>query len=215
MPIKILFVDNEPNFEPLIRQIFRKQIRRKEFDLIFASDGLEALDKLQAEPEINIVLTDIRIPKMDGLTLLARLQELKSGFNSVLTTVIISAYDDMENIRKAMNLGAFDFLTKPIDLQDIRVTLDKTIHHVQQLKKALEQERLAEEALRKANEELEGRVAERTAELSAANAALKESNEQLEQEIAERKRAEEALRESEETARALLNNGAKIWQAPR
>ncbi len=179
MLMKILVVDDEASLEPLVRQIFRKKIRQKEFYFVFAQNGLEALDKLQADNEIDIVLTDIRMPKMDGLTLLAKLKELKPNLNPVLTAVIMSAFDDMENIRKAMNGGAFDFLTKPISHQDLRVTADKTAAHVQQLKKVLEQERLAQEALRRANEELEQRVEERTAELV--------------EEIAERKRAEEAL----------------------
>jgi signal transduction histidine kinase len=179
MPVKILVVDDEPNLEPLILQIFRREIRQEEFDFVFALNGVEALDKLQAEPEIDVLLTDIRMPKMDGLTLLAKLNELQPSLNPVLTAVIMSAYDDMGNIRKAMNLGAFDFLTKPIDYQDLRITLDKTIQHVRQLKRALEQERMIQDALRRANEELERRVEERTAQLLEVNASLKASNLEL------------------------------------
>lgn len=144
MPAKILVVDDEPDWESLLRQKFRKKIRQKEFLFIFARNGLEALEKLQAEPDIDMVLTDINMPEMDGMTLLTTLSGLQ---HPTLQTVIISAYGDMEKIRKAMNLGAFDFLTKPIDLEDLEITINKTLNYVRQMKQALKQQHLVEQAL--------------------------------------------------------------------
>jgi YesN/AraC family two-component response regulator len=128
MPAKILVVDDEPDLELLIRQKFRRQIRDKEFEFVFARNGVEALNTLQTDQAIDLVLTDINMPEMDGLTLLAKLDDL----NPILRTVIISAYGDMANIRGAMNRGAYDFLTKPIDFQDLEITIHRTLHHVQQ-----------------------------------------------------------------------------------
>lgn len=143
MPAKILVVDDEPDLEILIRQKFRKKIRRKELQFLFANNGVEALTKLQAQPDIDIILTDINMPEMDGLTLLTRLAELNYP---TLKTIVISAYGDLERIRIAMNRGAFDFLTKPIDLQDLEITTYRTLDQVQQLKEAQAQKRLAEQA---------------------------------------------------------------------
>lgn len=125
----ILYVDDEPDAEALVRQKFRKKIRQKEITFIFAHDGFEALDVLNENQNINIVLTDINMPRMDGLTLLTKLNEKKSN----LQAVIISAYGDMKNIRTAMNRGAFDFLTKPIDLNDFEITLTRVLKHVDNL----------------------------------------------------------------------------------
>lgn len=118
---KILVVDDEPALEALIRQKFRKQIKDNEMEFTFACNGVEALAILAKHPDIGIILTDINMPEMDGLTLLAKLKEQKRLFRSV----VISAYGDMENIRTAMNLGASDFITKPIDLKDLETTLQK------------------------------------------------------------------------------------------
>ena len=130
----ILVVDDELNVEPLFRQIFRRQIRQEKLNFLFAHNGLEALEQIQSEPEIDIVLTDIRMPMMDGLALLMKIGELKPTLNPGLTTAVLSAYDDMDNIRKAMNAGAFDFLPKPLDYEDLRITVDKLVQHVQQFK---------------------------------------------------------------------------------
>ncbi|MEC4804947.1 MAG: response regulator [Jaaginema sp. PMC 1079.18] len=143
MPAKILVVDDEPDLELLIRQKFRKKIRRQELQFLFANNGIEALAKLETEPDIDVILTDINMPQMDGLTLLTRLAELNYP---TLKTIVISAYGDLDRIRTAMNRGAFDFLTKPIDLQDLEITTYRTLDHVQQLKEAQAQKRLAEEA---------------------------------------------------------------------
>lgn len=133
MPEKIMVVDDEPDLESLIRQRFRKRIRENELDFVFASNGLEALSKLLEHPEICLILSDINMPEMDGLTLLAKLNELK---NPAIKTVIVSAYGDMENIRTAMNRGAFDFVTKPVDFIDLETTIDKTINELSVLRQA-------------------------------------------------------------------------------
>lgn len=118
---KILVVDDEPDLAPLIRQKFRRQIRDGNLDFMIAGDGVEALKQLEESPEIDIVLTDINMPRMDGLTFLTRMAELEGTRKAV----VVTAYGDMENIRTAMNRGAFDFLTKPIDLDDLEITIQK------------------------------------------------------------------------------------------
>lgn len=135
IPAKILVVDDEAEMERLIRQRLRKQIRGKEFEVVFARDGNEALDKLKTEDTIDMVLTDINMPGMDGLTLLDKLSDLDRH----LKAVVVSAYGDMQNIRTAMNRGAFDFLTKPIDFDDLLITINKTINAVRQIKENLKQ----------------------------------------------------------------------------
>jgi sigma-B regulation protein RsbU (phosphoserine phosphatase) len=127
MNVKILVVDDEVDLEPLILQKFRRQIREGKYQFVFAHNGLEALSKMLEQPDIRLVLSDINMPEMDGLTLLTKLKELKSP---MLKTVIVSAYGDMENIRTAMNRGAFDFLTKPISFDDLEITIDKTLEEI-------------------------------------------------------------------------------------
>ena len=122
-PAKILAVDDEPDFEALIRQSFRHQIRAEEFAFRFAHHGEEALTVLEAEPDIDLILLDINMPVMDGLTLLGELRARASRVKAI----IVSAYGDMANIRTAMNRGAFDFVTKPVDLNDLEVTIRKTL----------------------------------------------------------------------------------------
>lgn len=136
MDIKILVVDDEVDLEPLIRQKFRRQIREGAMDFIFAHNGLEALAKLIEFPSIGIILSDINMPEMDGLTLLLKLKELKKPS---LKTVIVSAYGDMENIRTAMNRGAFDFLTKPINFEDLEITINKTLEEITQQRQAMQE----------------------------------------------------------------------------
>jgi len=148
MPTKILVVDDEPDLELVIRKKFRKKIQEKEFQFDFAQNGVEALEKLQADREIDLVLTDINMPQMDGLTLLAKLHTL----NPVLKAVIVSAYGDMKNIRTAMNRGAFDFLTKPIDFEDLEITIHKTLQYVQQIRESLRLQQEKEQAQKKALE---------------------------------------------------------------
>lgn len=149
MSYKILIVDDEPDLEPMILQRFRRAIRAGELEFVFARNGAEALDKLDKEPEIPVVMTDINMPVMDGLTLLSRLEARNAHSGTQLSkAVVISAYGDLENIRTAMNRGAFDFLTKPIDFQDVEITLRKTLDYVEELRRSrrAEEYRIAKEA---------------------------------------------------------------------
>jgi adenylate cyclase len=142
MSARILFVDDEPDLRDLIVQKFRRQIREGSVAVEFAQDGVEALDKLSADPTIDLVVTDINMPRMDGLTLLEKLQEK----NENLSTIIVSAYGDMANIRTAMNRGAFDFLMKPLDFGDLETTISKTIRHIEVLREARNRQVAAEKA---------------------------------------------------------------------
>ena len=117
MTARILVVDDEPDLEALVTQKFRRQIRDGSVNFLFAHDGLEALALIEANPDIDMVVSDINMPRMDGLSLLQKLQEAEQQ----LSTIIVSAYGDMTNIRTAMNRGAFDFLVKPIDFADLEV----------------------------------------------------------------------------------------------
>jgi adenylate cyclase len=127
MTARILVVDDEPDLELLILQRFRRQIRDSKFSFSFTDDGVNALAKMDADPDIDLLLCDINMPRMDGLTLLGRLQE-REGHPA---TVIVSAYGDMANIRTAMNRGAFDFVTKPIDFADLETTIAKTLRNLE------------------------------------------------------------------------------------
>ncbi len=130
---KILVVDDEPDLSTLIKQRFRQKIREKKYDFIFALNGREALEATEANPDIDIVLSDINMPEMDGLTLLGKLNEN----HPLIKSVIVSAYGDMENIRTAMNRGAFDFITKPINFEDLSVTVEKTLQYAKQIRDTL------------------------------------------------------------------------------
>lgn len=143
VPAKILAVDDEPDFELLIRQRFRRQIREQQFTFRFAHHGEEALAALAAEPDIDLMLLDINMPVMDGLTLLARLREQRMPVKAI----IVSAYGDMANIRTAMNRGAFDFVTKPVDLQDLEITIRKTLDDIAKLRE-IERLKIAAERAR-------------------------------------------------------------------
>jgi class 3 adenylate cyclase len=130
---KILVADDEADLEFLIKQKFRKQIRDQQYEFVFAMNGRQALERIEEHPDIDIVLSDINMPEMDGLTLLSKLHES----SPLIKAVIISAYGDMDNIRSAMNKGAFDFLLKPVDFKDLELTMDKTLEHVRQVKSTL------------------------------------------------------------------------------
>lgn len=130
---KILVVDDEADLEMLVKQKFRKKIRENIYEFIFAQNGEEALQKVGEHPDLEIILSDINMPVMDGLTLLSRLPEA----NPMLKAVVVSAYGDMQNIRTAMNRGAFDFICKPVDFEDLEVTMEKTILHVKQLQETI------------------------------------------------------------------------------
>src|SRR6476646_6655100 len=132
MTARIMVVDDEPDLETLIEQKFRHQIRDGTIRFLFARDGVEAMTMLSANQDVDLVVTDINMPRMDGLTLLQKLQENEEK----LSTIIVSAYGDMLNIRTAMNRGAFDFLTKPIDFVDFEITIAKTLRHIEILRDA-------------------------------------------------------------------------------
>ena len=142
MTATILVVDDEPDLEALVLQKFRRQIRDGEVAFIFARDGIEALQSIQDHPHVDLVVSDINMPRMDGLSLLQKLQEAEDK----KSTIIVSAYGDMSNIRTAMNRGAFDFLTKPIDFGDLEMTIDKTVRHVEMMREARRRQAEAERA---------------------------------------------------------------------
>lgn len=196
MSIKILVIDDEPDLQLLIRKKFKERINSDEFDFLFASDGAEGLQKLNDDNGIEVIFTDLRMPVMDGL---AFLEKLKSK-NLISKAIVISAYDDFENIRIAMNRGAFDFITKPIDFDDLEITLQKAIEEYNIIKegitakenlkqtmiekeqalieKTIAQEKMLEALIEKEqfilkqNEMLERMVEERTSQLQEAQLQL-------------------------------------------
>ncbi len=131
---KILVVDDETDLEVLIKQKFRRQIREHQYEFVFSLNGKEALDKIKEQPDIDMIFSDINMPEMDGLTLLEKLSEV----SPLIKAVIVSAYGDMDNIRTAMNRGAFDFITKPVNFEDFELTLKKTIAYVSQIRQTLQ-----------------------------------------------------------------------------
>ena len=134
---KILVVDDEPDLQMLMLQKFRRKVRAKEYEFLFAENGSEALDMVSSNSDVSLILSDINMPKMDGLTLLDELQSLQ---RNDLRTVIVSAYGDMENIRTAMNRGAYDFVTKPIDFKDLETTIEKTLTEIDKFIQSKEME---------------------------------------------------------------------------
>ena len=132
-PHKILVVDDEPDVQPLFMQRMRRDIRAGRYELVFAQNGVEALEMLNQDSGIDMVITDINMPKMDGLTLLEQIPSVDPNIRSI----IISAYGDMKNIRGAMNRGAFDFVTKPLDFEDLQVTIERTLRHLLEWREAL------------------------------------------------------------------------------
>ena len=142
MTVKILVVDDEPDLQALIQRRYRREIRHGEFEFDFADDGAAALEKIKEDDSIDLIISDINMPRMDGLALLEHLGE----FDDRLKTIIISAYGDMENIRTAINRGAFDFVTKPIDFQDLTITIKKSLDQLDILKEALQSKIAAQRA---------------------------------------------------------------------
>jgi adenylate cyclase len=159
MTATILVVDDEVDLETLVQQKFRRRIRDGEVRFLFARDGAEALDMLGNGSAVDMVVSDINMPRMDGLTLLQKIQET----DDPLSTVIVSAYGDMANIRTAMNRGAFDFLTKPIDFIDLETTIDKTLRHIENLREARRRQIAAERAHALLSRYFSPNVAERLA----------------------------------------------------
>ena len=144
MAIKILSVDDELDLERLLTQYFRRKIKKGEYEFYFAHNGLEALQMMLVQPDFDVILSDINMPEMDGLTLLAKINEMQ---NPALKCIMVSAYGDMENIRSAMNQGAFDFTTKPINLEDLERTIEKAAEQISFIKKA-QQEHTQLESIR-------------------------------------------------------------------
>jgi adenylate cyclase len=129
-PAKILAVDDEADFEALLTQRFRQQIRDREFSFLFTHHGEEALRMLEADPNIELMLLDINMPVMDGLTVLSHLHDRQTAVKAI----IVSAYGDMTNLRTAMNRGAFDFVTKPVDFSDLETTIRKTLADIAKMR---------------------------------------------------------------------------------
>jgi class 3 adenylate cyclase len=165
MTATILVVDDEPDLEALVLQKFRKQIRDGVVNFVFAHDGLEALQSIEQYPQVDMVVSDINMPRMDGLSLLQKLQEAEDK----KSTIIVSAYGDMSNIRTAMNRGAFDFLTKPIDFGDLETTIDKTMRHVEALREARRRQAEAERAHASLSRYFSPQIASRLAADSEGN----------------------------------------------
>jgi class 3 adenylate cyclase/CheY-like chemotaxis protein len=165
MTVTILVVDDEPDLEALILQKFRRQIRDGVMAFVFAHDGIEALKSIENHPDVDMVVSDINMPRMDGLSLLRKLQETEDK----KSTIIVSAYGDMSNIRTAMNCGAFDFLTKPIDFGDLETTIDKTIRHVEMMRDARRRQAEAERAHASLSRYFSPQIASRLAADSDSN----------------------------------------------
>src|ERR1700739_3451570 len=159
MTARILVVDDEPDLETLIQQKFRHQVRDGAVSFLFARDGVDALAVLAANTEVDLVVTDINMPRMDGLSLLRKLQDSEVK----LSIIIVSAYGDMANIRSAMNGGAFDFVTKPIDFSDLEATIAKTIRHIEVLREARRRQMAAERAYASLSRYFSPNLAERLA----------------------------------------------------
>lgn len=215
---KILIADDEPDLELIITQKFRKEIKSGAFHFEFAGNGAQALQKITDDPELELVFTDINMPVMDGLTLLAKIKEI----SPVTKSVVVSAYGDVKNIRTAMNRGAFDFITKPIDLEDLEKTLLKALEEIEilkqgieagnKLKQALEEKAKAQEEalfnlmekeklILKQNEMLETQVRERTVEIRQQKELIEEKNREILDSIHYAKRLQEAIL----PARSLLD----------
>lgn len=159
MTARILVVDDEPDMEALLVQKFRRQIAEDSVNFMFARDGVEALAVLAANRDVDMVIADINMPRMDGLTLLGKLQETEDK----LSTIIVSAYGDMANIRTAMNRGAFDFVTKPIDFLDLETTITKTMRYIEFLREARQRQAAAERARASLSRYFSPNLAERLA----------------------------------------------------
>jgi adenylate cyclase len=164
MTTRILVVDDEPDLEALVLQKFRHQIRDDAVNFLFARDGVEALAALKSNGDIDLVVTDLNMPRMDGLSLLQKLQESEEK----VSTIVVSAYGDMNNIRTAMNRGAFDFVTKPIDFQDLETTISKTIRHIEFLRDARKRQATAERAYASLSRYFSPNLAQRLASDTAA-----------------------------------------------
>ena len=198
---KILVVDDEVDIESLVLQKFRHRLSTGELQFNFAHNGIEALDVLGRDVEVDLIVCDINMPQMDGLTLLSKIKE------KYITkkTIIISAYGNMENIRIAMNRGAFDFIIKPIDFSDFEITLNKAIEETikikesEQIRKQLEEERKhKEELILKHSAELEMKVEERTSQVILQKQLIEAKHKEITDSIAYAERIQKSFLASKE-----------------
>lgn len=184
----LMVVDDEPDVQLLMKQKFRKQIRESEYEFIFAANGVEAMQMLKNHPDIDVILCDVNMPQMDGITLLTKTRDM----NPTVQTIIVSAYGDMRNIRRAMNHGAFDFVTKPINFNDLGATIEKTIRHVKKLKDNIREREQLYEELESYSKNLEQTVEKRTAEIVKQKEIIEAKNQSITESINYAKRIQQA-----------------------
>ncbi len=213
---KVLVVDDEPDMGPLITGMFRLKVKRGELTFVHAENGAAALQKLEEQSDIDLILTDINMPVMDGLTFLNQIKD--KGLNQ--KAIVISAYNDLKNIRTAMNRGAFDFITKPIDPEDLKATIDKGINEMMlveeriRIKKELEEERDAKEKfLLDQKERLEIQVTERTATIHNQKTLLEVRNKEILDSIHYAKRLQEAILPPLSAFHAIVPEGFVLYQS--
>jgi len=116
MTMNILVVDDESDIQPLFKQRFRKEIKNGEVVFHFALSGEEAITYLESEAsQVVLILSDVNMPGMSGLELLQHIRESHSTAPPFV--MMITAYGDESNYRRSMQLGANDFLTKPLDFR--------------------------------------------------------------------------------------------------
>ena len=123
MTATILFVDDEPDLEALVLQKFRRQIRDGAVKVMFAHDGLEALQTLEQNPSVDMVVSDINMPGMSGLEMLPQVRARRPD----VPVIMITAYGDAETRKKAIERGAEGLLTKPIDFAVLRQEIDNRL----------------------------------------------------------------------------------------
>jgi len=121
MAVSILVVDDEPDVADLFRQRFRREVRAGTYVMHFAHSGEDALQQLGngIEPQLIVILSDINMPGMDGLHLLER---VKQRFPDI-AVMMVTAYGDDERRRRASDLGASQFLAKPVDFDALKAQL--------------------------------------------------------------------------------------------
>jgi len=119
--VSILAVDDETDVADLFRQHFRREVRQGQYVLHFACSGEDALDKLARgiEPQLIVILSDINMPGMDGITLLREIKERRPD----LPVMMVTAYGDEERRRRASEYGAAEFITKPVDFDFLKAQL--------------------------------------------------------------------------------------------